>query len=282
MAGLGARRRPGGVRRPGACATPWRHQVEAAEAAHAGQHVVMATGHGVGQVAGLPAADADRRSASRPRAARQQRGATTLYLSPTKALAQDQLAGLEALGLDVRVATHDGDSPREQRDWTRDHAEYVLTNPDMLHRSLLPAHHRWAQFLGFAALRRGRRVPPLPRRVRRPRRAGAAPAAAGVRGLRRPPDVRARLGHGRRAGGARPPAHRPRLRCPVVDDALAPRPGRRRALGAAVHLLRRRARRARCGAPPRPRPPTCWPTWSSRACARWPSSGRGAGPSRSR
>ena len=49
------------------------------------------------------------------RGARAQRGASVLYLSPTKALAQDQLAGLESLALDVRFATHDGDSPREQR-----------------------------------------------------------------------------------------------------------------------------------------------------------------------
>ena len=126
--------------------TPWQHQVEAAEAAHAGRHVVMATGTASGKSLGyqLPTLT-DIRSARGPRG---QRGAATLYLSPTKALAQDQLAGLEALGLDLRVATHDGDSPREQRDWTRDHAEYVLTNPDMLHRSLLPAHYRWAQFLG--------------------------------------------------------------------------------------------------------------------------------------
>ena len=126
--------------------TPWRHQVEAAEAAHAGRHVVMATGTASGKSLGyqLPTLT-DIRAARGPRG---QRGAATLYLSPTKALAQDQLAGLEALGLDLRVATHDGDSPREQRDWTRDHAEYVLTNPDMLHRSLLPAHYRWAQFLG--------------------------------------------------------------------------------------------------------------------------------------
>ena len=127
-------------------ATPWRHQVLAAEAAFAGQHVVMATGTASGKSLGyqLPALSVARGT----RGLRQQRGATTLYISPTKALAQDQLAGLEALGLDVRFATHDGDSPREQRDWTREHAEYVLTNPDMLHRSLLPAHHRWAQLLG--------------------------------------------------------------------------------------------------------------------------------------
>ncbi len=126
--------------------TPWRHQAEAAELAHAGRHVVVATGTASGKSLGyqLPALAAIRAA----RGPRDQRGAGVLYLSPTKALAQDQLAGLEALGLDVRFATHDGDSPREQREWTRDHAEYVLTNPDMLHRSLLPAHHRWAQLLG--------------------------------------------------------------------------------------------------------------------------------------
>ncbi len=125
---------------------PWRHQVVAAEAAHAGQHVVMATGTASGKSLGyqLPALSEIRES----RGARGQRGATVLYLAPTKALAQDQLAGITALGLDVRATTHDGDSSHEQRDWARDHGEYVLTNPDMLHRSLLPGHQRWASFLG--------------------------------------------------------------------------------------------------------------------------------------
>ncbi len=118
----------------------------AAEAAHAGQHVVMATGTASGKSLGyqLPALSEIRES----RGARGQRGATVLYLAPTKALAQDQLAGITALGLDVRATTHDGDSSHEQRDWARDHGEYVLTNPDMLHRSLLPGHQRWASFLG--------------------------------------------------------------------------------------------------------------------------------------
>jgi len=126
--------------------TPWQHQTDAAEAAYSGRHVVMATGTASGKSLGyqLPTLTEIRAA----RGSRGQRGATVLYLSPTKALAQDQLAGLESLGLDVRFATHDGDSPREQRDWTRDHAEYVLTNPDMLHRSLLPVHYRWAQLLG--------------------------------------------------------------------------------------------------------------------------------------
>ncbi len=123
---------------------PWRHQFRAAGHAHAGQHVVVATGTASGKSLAylLPALTAIRAG----RGSRGQRGSSTLYLAPTKALAQDQRSSIDGLGLDVRIATHDGDSTQEQRDWTRDHAEYVLTNPDMLHRSLLPAHDRWARF----------------------------------------------------------------------------------------------------------------------------------------
>ncbi len=123
---------------------PWRHQVTAAEAAYAGRHVVLSTGTASGKSLAyqLPALTAIRSGRGR----RGERGASVLYLAPTKALAADQLAGITALGLDVRAATHDGDSTYEQRDWTRDFGEYVLTNPDMLHRSLLPSHARWAGF----------------------------------------------------------------------------------------------------------------------------------------
>jgi DEAD/DEAH box helicase domain-containing protein len=123
---------------------PWRHQAMAADAAWAGRHVVLATGTASGKSLAyqLPALTAIRAS----RGPRGQRGASVLYLAPTKALAQDQLASLDALGLDVRVTTHDGDSSLEQREWSRDFGEYVLTNPDMLHRSMLPGHRRWAGF----------------------------------------------------------------------------------------------------------------------------------------
>lgn len=126
---------------------PWSHQAVAAEQAWTGVHTVVATGTASGKSLAyqLPALT----GITRGRGPRGQRGATTLYVSPTKALAQDQLQALRALGLaDLRVATHDGDSTREERDWTREHAEYVLTNPDMLHRSLLPGHERWARFFG--------------------------------------------------------------------------------------------------------------------------------------
>ncbi len=125
---------------------PWRHQVAAAEAARAGQDVVIATGTASGKSLAyqLPALT----SILEARGPRARRGPTVLYLAPTKALAHDQLSAVTSLGLDVRAATHDGDSSREERDWTRDYADYVLTNPDMLHRSLLPSHVYWSRFLG--------------------------------------------------------------------------------------------------------------------------------------
>ena len=129
--------------------SPWQHQAAAADAARDRHHVVLATGTASGKSMAyqLPALTAIRESRGR----RGERGAGVLYLAPTKALANDQLTNIAALGLDVRVATHDGDSSREQRDWARDFGEYILTNPDMLHRSLLPGHARWASF--FASLR---------------------------------------------------------------------------------------------------------------------------------
>ena len=128
---------------------PWAHQARAADAAHRGRHVVLATGTASGkslafQLPALSAVLDGRRPNGR-------RGATVLYLSPTKALAQDQLHAVSSLGVPgLAACTHDGDSPREQRDWARDNAEYVLTNPDMLHHSMLPGHARWARF--FAQL----------------------------------------------------------------------------------------------------------------------------------
>jgi len=47
----------------------------------------------------------------------------------------------------LRAATYDGDTPPDERRWIRDHAQYVLTNPDLIHHSLLPGHERWAPFL---------------------------------------------------------------------------------------------------------------------------------------
>jgi DEAD/DEAH box helicase domain-containing protein len=126
---------------------PWEHQAQAASQVHEGTHTVISTGTASGKSLGylLPGLS----EIQSRRGPKGQRGAVVLYLSPTKALAQDQLATVRSLGVpDLRAATHDGDSSPEEREWTRDHAEYVLTNPDMLHRSLLPGHERWSRFFG--------------------------------------------------------------------------------------------------------------------------------------
>ncbi|HEY5032394.1 MAG TPA: DEAD/DEAH box helicase [Actinomycetes bacterium] len=125
---------------------PWQHQVEAAELARAGRSVVVSTGTASGKSLAylLPTLTAVREGLT----ARDGRGGTVLYLAPTKALAADQLRSLLALDLDgVRAATYDGDTVTEEREWVRAHASYVLSNPDLLHHSLLPGHARWAGFL---------------------------------------------------------------------------------------------------------------------------------------
>ncbi|SEP54497.1 Helicase conserved C-terminal domain-containing protein [Amycolatopsis saalfeldensis] len=119
--------------------TPWAHQAEAASLAKAGEHVVVSTGTASGKSLAyqLPVlselADGS--------------GTTTLYLAPTKALGADQLRSVSSLDITgVRAASFDGDTPMAERDWVRAHANWVFTNPDMLHRGILSAHGRWAQF----------------------------------------------------------------------------------------------------------------------------------------
>ena len=87
--------------------------------------------------------------------------ARALYLFPTKALAQDQLAELHGLvelidaqrrapddsgePASIGVFTYDGDTPQDARRAIRARAHIVLTNPDMLHAGILPHHPRWAK-----------------------------------------------------------------------------------------------------------------------------------------
>ncbi|HEY1156350.1 MAG TPA: DEAD/DEAH box helicase, partial [Arthrobacter sp.] len=131
---------------------PYRHQVDAANAAHSGGHVVVATGTASGKSLAyqLPALDAIHRSELRVLADPgkiHDDGAVTLYLSPTKALAADQLNAIRALKLPtVRAETYDGDTDPAARRWIRDHANFILANPDMLHFGILPNHAWWAGF----------------------------------------------------------------------------------------------------------------------------------------
>jgi DEAD/DEAH box helicase domain-containing protein len=118
---------------------PWTHQVEAAEAARAGRNVVLSTGTGSGKSLAyqLPVLAT----------LAEHRKATALYLAPTKALGADQLRSLAEIDLPgLRAAAFDGDTPMAERDWVRAHGRWVFSNPDMLHRGILPAHARWARF----------------------------------------------------------------------------------------------------------------------------------------
>ena len=86
------------------------------------------------------------------------RDSTSLFLFPTKALAQDQLRVLGNFCMSdpmlaelFRAGTYDGDTPSETRRKLRHEANIILTNPDMLHQGILPYHSRWSRF--FSKLR---------------------------------------------------------------------------------------------------------------------------------
>ena len=125
------------------------HQVEALELARAGRDLVVVTGTASGKTLcyNLPILESAVAESGR-----------ALYLFPTKALAQDQLKGLlELVASDPELAravlpgVYDGDTPTAQRRRIRGEANLVLSNPDMLHASVLPYHPKWATF--FAELK---------------------------------------------------------------------------------------------------------------------------------
>lgn len=116
------------------------HQAEAVEAVRRGESIVVVTSTASGKtlcynIPVLEALEADPR-------------ARALYIYPTKALAQDQLARLKQFGLsEVKAAAFDGDTPRQERPFIKSSANVVLTNPDMLHVGILPYHTTWSAFL---------------------------------------------------------------------------------------------------------------------------------------
>ena len=117
----------------------YSHQAEAFEAVRSGRHLVVVTPTASGKTLcyNLPVLQRLLESPER----------RALYVYPTKALAQDQLAELgtlkSGLPIDVRVDTYDGDTPPGRRTAIRDGGHIVMTNPDMLHTGLLPHHTRW-------------------------------------------------------------------------------------------------------------------------------------------
>jgi DEAD/DEAH box helicase domain-containing protein len=118
--------------------TLYRHQARAVELTAKGGHCVVVTPTASGKTLcyNLPVLQA---LVADP-------AARALYLFPTKALAQDQLAELEELARalpELRIHTYDGDTPQDARRAVRARANLVLTNPDMLHAGILPHHTKW-------------------------------------------------------------------------------------------------------------------------------------------
>lgn len=128
----------------------YSHQVSSLEAARQQQDLVVVTGTASGKTLcyNLPILETCLANPT----------ARALYLFPTKALAQDQLKGqLELLSSSKDVAAkikpgvYDGDTPTAQRRRIKAEANLVLSNPDMLHASILPYHPKWNRF--FSQLR---------------------------------------------------------------------------------------------------------------------------------
>src|SRR5438093_1360228 len=116
------------------------HQRRALDLLEQGDNVVIATGTASGKTLVYNVAFA--------RSALVDEKRTGLYLFPTKALARDQLRQVRELRLpQLKAAVYDGDTPQAERPQIRRSANLIMTNPDMLHASILPGHARWADFL---------------------------------------------------------------------------------------------------------------------------------------
>jgi DEAD/DEAH box helicase domain-containing protein len=122
-------------------ASLYSHQAAAIEAVRAGEDVVVVTPTASGKslcylVPTLQALAEDPT-------------ARALFLFPTKALGQDQVAELgglcHAAGLHINASTYDGDTPNPIRSSIRSAGQVVVTNPDMLHAAILPHHTKWFQ-----------------------------------------------------------------------------------------------------------------------------------------
>ncbi|RTE00435.1 DEAD/DEAH box helicase, partial [Paenibacillus whitsoniae] len=119
----------------------YTHQAESFQQAAVGNHVVTVTPTASGKTLcyNLPVLqqilDND--------------AARALYMFPTKALAQDQVAELQEMvdfmGVDIKTHTYDGDTPPTVRQAIRNSGHIVVTNPDMLHSAILPHHTKWVK-----------------------------------------------------------------------------------------------------------------------------------------
>ncbi|WP_305778777.1 DEAD/DEAH box helicase, partial [Paenibacillus agaridevorans] len=119
----------------------YAHQADAFRAARRGDHVVAVTPTASGKTLcyNLPVMQSLLENDE----------GRALYLFPTKALAQDQVAELQAvadlMGVDIKTHTYDGDTPPTVRTAIRNAGHIVVTNPDMLHSAILPHHTKWVK-----------------------------------------------------------------------------------------------------------------------------------------
>jgi DEAD/DEAH box helicase domain-containing protein len=119
----------------------YSHQAGAAELARSGKNTVMVTPTASGKTLcyNLPVLNAILENPD----------TRALYLFPTKALAQDQLAELHDLATRLDdcfgVFTYDGDTPSDARKAIRERGHVVLSNPDMVHTGILPHHTIWTR-----------------------------------------------------------------------------------------------------------------------------------------
>jgi len=129
----------------------YTHQAEVWERVQEGKNVVVVTPTASGKTLcyNLPCLQAMLTNES----------ARCLYLFPTKALSQDQQSALNELsggdggladdpsgGLNLKIATYDGDTPESLRVSARDTGRIIISNPDMLHTGILPNHPKWIKF----------------------------------------------------------------------------------------------------------------------------------------
>jgi DEAD/DEAH box helicase domain-containing protein len=119
----------------------YSHQLESFQLAQSGKNVVVVTPTASGKTLcyNLPVLE---RLVKKP-------SSRALYLYPTKSLTYDQMDDLmrwgEAIGGDLGVFSYDGDTPQDARAAVRSKGRIVLSNPDMLHKGILPHHTRWVR-----------------------------------------------------------------------------------------------------------------------------------------
>lgn len=123
--------------------TLYRHQAEAYRSVRSGEDVVVTTSTASGKTLcfNLPILDT----------ILQEPSTKAVYLYPTKALGNDQRAGLgrliSAIGKGVTVSVFTGDTEREEREHIRSTPPSILIgNPDIIHFQQLPYHHEWERW----------------------------------------------------------------------------------------------------------------------------------------